>query len=166
MKSSDGAIYLDSITIEWADQAETTDIIAVENFIQQYMYLDAEVNNKGLTGDMSCLDWFDDARDHFAGNADKGIQGLTDAQKAIILTSDSIYSGQWKYTDVRDRLAEWAAAKGVTFNTSTGVFSAAIVSLIGFTTNIDSSLPLLVTVLIVGAVAASGYIFLRKKKEN
>ena len=165
LRSHDGALYLSSLTIGWGDHCEDADVVAVDQFIRNYMHLD--VTGQGT---MQCKNegWFEDAKDHFAGNVDKAITGLTATQKDIILKSESTYKTisekAWKYTDIRDRLVAWAEANQAVFNPETGVFSAASIGKWGSSENSVASL--MVILVTVGVVATGGMILLSKKRKR
>ena len=117
-------------------------------FVETYMHMDAKVDSKGMTGEMSCLNWYADAK--AAYNA------LNSDQKAVFQTN--------AYEAARLRLANWAKANGDTLSESgiSSINRSAIREL-----NSDSNTAFIVTALgIGGVVAAIGYFLTRKKKHN
>ena len=156
LRSSSGAMYLSEIEIEWVESiAAFADIKVVDEFISEKMHLDHTAN------DGSCKGWYADAKD--------GFEGMTASQKAIILQSPSVCAKidttEWKYTDVRDRLAAWAEANNDTFNKTTGVFAAAAVNPFMAGGN-NETMTWVIALIAVGAIVTGGFFFLQRKRRK
>ena len=166
LRSSSGAMYLDSVTITWSQTvAETNDVDAVNTFITNYMKPtiahntdpNAEINN---TGDCISQDWYTDARDAF--------NLLKTRQRAIILTSSSyaLTNGEnaWYYNQVKQRLLAWADAYGESLNANNQLASAKIMP---FANGIESNgATIIVIISLVSLTAIGGFVFFKKRKEQ
>lgn len=157
--SNSGAIYLNSIRINWASPAADEDVNAVNNFVSEKMHLDHTTND----GSCKTNGWYSTASSAFSG--------LTTNQKSIILNSLSNYGSVsetlWTYRDVRDRLEAWAIANGETFNTTSGTFSRTVTGL-DSNINADNSSMIIVVAIVVAfsLTIVGGYFFIRRHKEN
>lgn len=79
------------------------------------------------------------------------------------LTSDQI--GELSDAAI-NRLSAWAAAKGDTFNVATRAFAAASVAPMGYATSSENNLPLIITIISIGAAASVGLFFVQRKRRS
>ena len=159
LRSNSGALYLDKIEITWEKQAAATDVAVVDGFIEDNMHLDHTTN------DGSCQAWYNDMK--------KAFIALTDAQKEIILKSESNYGvvaeKTWKYIEVAERIAAWAIANGDSFNTETGAFALSLDGALNVRSarSEKTTLPLILGIVGVGTLAIGALFLLKKRrKEN
>lgn len=161
IRSSSGAIYIDSVSITWSESiAAAADVEEVNDFIELCMHTEIAPSVQG-TGSCKDSGWYDDAKDYF--------DDLTPRQKAIILTSTSyaLTDGDnvWYYNQIKERLQAWARANGETFNVELGTFSRIKVNSIFGTTAEETNNILIITIVaIVSVTAVGGYFLLKKKK--
>ncbi len=126
----------------------SVEYVGLDNFVKNYMHMDAKVDAQGMTADMSCKSWYADAKSAY--------NALNSDQKAVFQTN--------AYEAARLRLANWAKANGDTLSESgiSSINRSAITEL-----NSDSKTAFIVTALgIGGVVAAIGYFLARNKKHN
>ena len=160
VRSNDSAIYLDSITFEWGEVSEASDVVAVNDFIASNMHLE---NLDDESGKCKSEGWYSAAKTAFAG--------LSEAQKEIILGSASEYkvidAKSWKYSDIKARLSAWATANGESFDPNTGAFTKNTAKNVFFEENSKTgAIVSLAAVAGIGLIATGVLFLLRKKKEE
>ncbi|MBO6284826.1 MAG: InlB B-repeat-containing protein, partial [Bacilli bacterium] len=176
LRSNSGAMYLSSVSVAWESTAEDSAVSAINSFIETYMHLDY-TKDENL-----CATWYSAAKSAYEGienSAAKLIFATSNSKyKKVDLTEGHIKDGDpdsitYTYADVRERLTNWAyyaADEVITFDPADGsidVSSARSIPDRAIAMADESSLPLMVTTVTVGAVVAGGlFVLARKRKEE
>lgn len=140
IRSASGAMYIDSITINYAGGNNDAENLA--NFV---MYEDTT---------NQCLTKLDDAIEIF--------EGLTSSERAKFMTNN----GYVIFT-ARERLNAWATHEGKTITYKDGdyIVSSRAISPFNDIIKNESSITIVIIISLIGITAIGGYFFLRHKKE-
>ena len=141
IRSNSGALYLESITIEYGSQ------LSASSFSDFVMFEDT--NNQ-------CVEKIDDAISYF--------EGLSADERALFMTDDS-----YVITEARERFMAWARHEGKTINFVNDdyvVVKNSLLSPLFIDAKTSQTTLIIVISTIIGAITIGGYFFIRKRKED
>ncbi|MBR1847355.1 MAG: hypothetical protein IJ787_06550 [Bacilli bacterium] len=135
-----------------------TDALAADTFTYRYLHMRDYQGSEGVAGSNYCLNNGDGAgKNYFA-----------DAAEAYASLEPSVKAEFKKNTEAVKRFNAWAAANSKSIDLDTGIVSAAGANRVDFGgIASDPNLPLIITFVAIGTVAAGGaFLFVRKRRNE